>query len=42
MAINTKKSNLNNRPRNRYNYENSIFVMEKFLFNPEVAFVASI
>ena len=31
---------LNNRPRKRYNYESPIFVMEKLLFNPKVAFVA--
>ena len=31
---------LNNRPRKRYAYENPIFVMEKLLFNSEVAFVA--
>lgn len=30
---------LNNRPRKRYNYETPIFVMEKLLFNPDVAFV---
>jgi IS30 family transposase len=31
---------LNNRPRKRFGYENPIFVMEKLLFNTEVAFVA--
>ena len=31
---------LNNRPRKRYQFENPIFVMEKLLFNPKVAFVA--
>ena len=31
---------LNNRPRKRYLFENPIFVMEKLLFNPKVAFVA--
>jgi len=30
---------LNNRPRKRFNYENPIFVMNKLLFNPKVAFV---
>ena len=30
---------LNNRPRKRFNYEKPIFVMEKLLFNKEVAFV---
>jgi IS30 family transposase len=30
---------LNNRPRKRYNFETPIFVMEKLLFNQEVAFV---
>jgi transposase, IS30 family len=30
---------LNNRPRKRFGYQNPIFVMEKLLFNPEVAFV---
>lgn len=30
---------INNRPRKRFNYENPIFVMEKLLFNSEVAFV---
>lgn len=36
MAVENK---LNNRPRKRFNYENPIFVMEKLLFNQEVAFV---
>ena len=31
---------LNSRPRKRYQFENPIFVMEKLLFNPKVAFVA--
>ena len=31
---------INNRPRKRYKFENPIFVMEKLLFNPKVAFVA--
>jgi IS30 family transposase len=34
------QNKLNNRPRKRYNYETPIFVMEKLLFNPKVAFVA--
>jgi IS30 family transposase len=34
------QNKLNQRPRKRFNYENPIFVMEKLLFNPEVAFVA--
>jgi IS30 family transposase len=33
------ETKINNRPRKRYNYESPIFVMEKLLFNPEVAFV---
>jgi IS30 family transposase len=33
------ETKLNNRPRKRYNYESPIFVMEKLLFNSEVAFV---
>ena len=33
------ENKLNNRPRKRFNYENPIFVMEKLLFNQEVAFV---
>lgn len=36
MEIQTK---INNRPRKRYSYESPIFVMNKLLFNPEVAFV---
>ncbi len=35
-SIETK---LNNRPRKRYNFETPIFVMEKLLFNQEVAFM---
>jgi IS30 family transposase len=31
---------INTRPRKRFGYENPIFVMEKLLFNPKVAFVA--
>jgi len=31
---------LNNRPRKRFGFESPIFVMEKLLFNPKVAFVA--
>jgi IS30 family transposase len=38
--IKTIQDKLNNRPRKRYNYETPIFVMEKLLFNPKVAFVA--
>jgi len=34
------QNKLNNRPRKRFGYENPIFVMEKLLFNPEVALVA--
>jgi IS30 family transposase len=34
------QTKLNNRPRKRFDYENPIFVMEKLLFNPEVALVA--
>lgn len=34
------ETKLNNRPRKRYAYETPIFVMEKLLFNSEVAFVA--
>lgn len=34
------ETKLNNRPRKRYNYETPIFVMEKLLFKPKVAFVA--
>ena len=30
---------LNKRPRKRHNYENPIFVMEKLLFNSDVAFI---
>lgn len=33
------ESKLNKRPRKRYNYENPIFVMDKLLFNHEVAFI---
>jgi len=33
------ENKLNNRPRKRFNYENPIFVMEKLLFNQEVAFM---
>lgn len=36
LEIETK---INNRPRKRFGYEKPIFVMEKLLFNPEVAFV---
>lgn len=35
-AVETK---LNKRPRKRYDYENPIFVMDKLLFNQEVAFM---
>lgn len=34
------ENKINNRPRKRYSYESPIFVMNKLLFNPEVAFVA--
>jgi IS30 family transposase len=40
VKIKEIQTKLNNRPRKRFNYENPIFVMEKLLFNPEVAFVA--
>jgi len=34
------ETKLNMRPRKRFKYENPIFVMNKLLFNPKVAFVA--
>ena len=34
------QTKINNRPRKRFDYENPIFVMEKLLFNPEVALMA--
>lgn len=34
------ENKLNNRPRKRHKYETPIFVMEKLLFNSEVAFVS--
>jgi IS30 family transposase len=34
------ETKLNNRPRKRYNFENPIFVMEKILFNSDVAFIS--
>jgi len=34
------ENKINNRPRKRFNYETPIFVMNKLLFNPKVAFVA--
>lgn len=34
------QNKINSRPRKRFGYKNPIFVMEKLLFNPEVAFVA--
>ncbi len=34
------ENKLNNRPRKRFMFESPIFVMEKLLFNPEVALVA--
>ena len=37
--VNAVEDKLNNRPRKRFNYEKPIFVMEKLLFNKEVAFV---
>lgn len=33
------QNKINNRPRKRFNYENPIFVMNKLLSNPKVAFV---
>lgn len=38
--IKTIEDKLNNRPRKRYNFETPIFVMEKLLFNQNVAFVS--
>lgn len=37
--VKTVEDKLNNRPRKRFNFEKPIFVMEKLLFNKEVAFV---
>ncbi len=34
------QNKLNQRPRKRFNFENPIIVMDKLLFNSEVAFVA--
>ncbi|NQZ34691.1 MAG: IS30 family transposase [Crocinitomicaceae bacterium] len=39
QRIKEVETKLNNIPRKRYAYETPIFVMEKLLFNPEVAFV---
>lgn len=39
QILNIQKK-INTRPRKRFQYENPIFVMEKLLFNPEVALVA--
>jgi hypothetical protein len=33
------ETKINNRPRKMFGFENPIFVMEKLLFNPKVAFV---
>ena len=33
------ETKINNRPRKKFGFENPIFVMEKLLFNPKVAFV---
>ena len=38
--INEVEKILNSRPRKRFDYENPIFVMDKLLFNPEVAFMS--
>ena len=40
LQIKEIENKINCRPRKRYGYENPIFVMEKLLFNTEVAFVA--
>jgi IS30 family transposase len=40
LQIKEIENKINCRPRKRYGYENPIFVMEKLLFNPKVAFVA--
>ena len=37
--IKSIETKLNIRPRKRYNFENPIFVMEKILFNSDVAFI---
>lgn len=34
------QNKINNRPRKRYSFENPIFMMEKLLFNPKVAFAS--
>jgi IS30 family transposase len=34
------ENKINCRPRRRYGYENPIFVMGNFLFNPKVTFLA--
>jgi len=39
QKIKEVEDTINKRPRKRYGYENPIFVMEKLLFNSEVAFV---
>jgi IS30 family transposase len=39
QRIKEVETKLNNRPRKRHDYETPIFVIEKLLFNPEVAFV---
>ncbi len=40
QRIHEVENKLNNRPRKRHNYETPIFVMEKLLFNSEVALVS--
>jgi len=40
QQIREVETKLNSRPRKRFKYENPIFVMNKLLFNPKVAFVA--
>lgn len=40
LQIKEKENKINNRPRKRYEYETPIFVMEKLLFNQNVAFEA--
>jgi len=34
------ENKINSIPRKRFNYETPIFIMNKLLFNPKVAFVA--
>ena len=40
MEVQLVQYKINKRPRKRYNYETPIFVMNKLLFNPKVAFVS--